>query len=580
MQTNRRNRWRASAMLSMLFSCLPVRADVVNGSFEVPSVGTGNFQYQPSLASWSFVGGAGISNVNSAFTSGAPEVPGGQQVGFLQGVSSMQQSVYLVPNSILSFQATQRVNYSDIQTLQVLVSGTPQAFILGTKNGVHVSTTSITPPTDYYESYAVKLASVPRAGYYTVSLAGTNGVGDATAFVDAVAISTPNNHAYGFWDQGIANGTWRSDYATSTNVPTYGPCLFTAWNYAYTPTNPNVEPNAIVTGGGTPYGATPPNPTPCFGNSGQYVYPSYPNSTWTSSSGYVTGSPHWIVDVNYEILQPVAGSDCPQVGPPNESRFILTPGTPGGPSISIDQATVQSDPAIGNYNVVSLISNDIANDNGHGCLPYLGYGVSSAHGNVKPIAIMDAASNYRPKLSFKESVFGADGQSVANAWLFLSLSGWNDNYKRMISISLGSSSAMSAYFNQNPQDFWMNSWFNWNTKNSYYYPGGIIRFITTQQLNSECGLNLPTLSFANTYTGSNGSPSSISSYNIDLYSLVRCAASTTDFNGAYPWFNPSGVTQLPDPIVVSQLNWTLEEDFEGTETPPQNWLAFWNPMIN
>jgi hypothetical protein len=568
------------SLASLLFFGATANAQVANGGFETPSLGAGNFAYQPSGASWSFSGNAGISNVNSGFTSGAPEVPAGQQVAFLQTNGSMQQTVYLVPSSILSFHATQRVNYGGVQTLKVLVNGGVQAFVLGTRQGNSISTASITPPAHYYETYAVKLTSVTRAGYYTLTIeAATTGV-DATAFIDSVALTTTSAHAYGLWDQGISLGTWRTDYPISTNVPSYGPCIFTSWNYTYF--NTSIEENAIVTAGGTPYGnglqGLPPTATygvpgkpasPCYGVAGGPSYPNYPQSDWQASPTYVAGNAHWIVDDNYETV--AIASSCTPVGPPNQSRPLVTPGNVG-PAISVNAVTTQTDPSIGNYNVVSLITNDPQGDNAFGCIPYVGYGVSATHGNVQPIAIMDAAGHYRPHLSFHESVFQADGK-VAVSWLVMSLSGWNDNYKRVISISLGKSDAAS---NLTPPLDNETQWWNWNIQNSYYYPGGVFRFTSIQELNSKCNLGLPALSFTITYVGSNGSPSSISAYNIDLYSLVHCVAGMIDNNAAKGWLNPQGAAQLPDPIVVSQLNWALEG---ADDSSLQDWIAFWNPQI-
>ena len=58
-----------------------VSLTVPNGSFETPVLGSGNFQYSPSGATWSFANGGGISGMNSPFT-GVPSVaPQGVQVG-------------------------------------------------------------------------------------------------------------------------------------------------------------------------------------------------------------------------------------------------------------------------------------------------------------------------------------------------------------------------------------------------------------------------------------------------------------------------------------------------------------------
>src|SRR5689334_289800 len=152
---------------------------VMNGGFETPNLGSGNFQYQPAGGSWAFSGGAGISNINSGFTGGAPEVPGGWQIGFIQNVGALQQTVYLSRGAVLSFHATQRPYYTANQSLQVTVNGVRQLFKLGNQGGQQGSYT-VTPPRDYYETYAVSLTAVLTSGYYTLRIEGINTIGDAT----------------------------------------------------------------------------------------------------------------------------------------------------------------------------------------------------------------------------------------------------------------------------------------------------------------------------------------------------------------------------------------------------------------
>src|ERR1700722_8838983 len=78
---------------------------------------------------------------------------------------------------------TQRVNLNSLlQSLSVTVGSYVQSFHLGSASGA-VTVTRVTPPTDYYESYAIKLA-VPSSYYNTfqnVEIAGLNTSGDATA---------------------------------------------------------------------------------------------------------------------------------------------------------------------------------------------------------------------------------------------------------------------------------------------------------------------------------------------------------------------------------------------------------------
>jgi hypothetical protein len=56
----------------------------LNGSFESPVVGSGGYRYNPGDSTWDFAGDSGLSGNGSAFTSGNPNAPDGEQVAFVQ----------------------------------------------------------------------------------------------------------------------------------------------------------------------------------------------------------------------------------------------------------------------------------------------------------------------------------------------------------------------------------------------------------------------------------------------------------------------------------------------------------------
>jgi len=510
-----------------------------NGGFEAPALANGVFNYGPSGASWSFTGGAGIAAPNSGFTTGAPEIPQARQVGFIQNTGTMQQTVFLAPGAVLSFMATQRNGYPDDQELQVLVNGVVQNFKLGAPSG-RVTVDRVKPARGYYETYAVRLASVTTSGNYTVTIKGLRTTGDGTALIDSVAVSTPASKAYGFWDQGLNSGAWRSDLPTSTPSFATGPCIATQ------------SPVGIVTAGATPNGnrdasgnVMPGFVTPCYGGPGGPSYPAYAVSNW-SSFGYTAGSgaAHWVTALNNEAVA-IAGCGS---GPPNQSLPNVPAGNPGA-SVLITSVTAASDPAIGNKNVANILyNNDPAQTNV--CIPYISFGASSAHGNEKPIAIATVGdTTHRPNIQFKEFVTTTDGSSYAVAWISFWVSGWNDNIRRLVQIQLGKQAGVADKFSNH--QIW-----NWNLVDSYYYPGAHTHNNNINRLNSTCGLGLPQLSFTNTYIGSGHSPSSITSYDVDIYDLMNCIASTGGFDGQ--------PTQLPDPLVISGVEWAIEQ----VQAPP------------
>lgn len=514
----------------------------VNSGFEAPVLANGVFNYTPASASWTFTGGAGIAAPNSGFTTGAPEVPESRQVAFIQNSGAIEQRVFLTPGAVLSFMATQRNGYADDQELQVQVNGVVQNFKLGNAAG-RITVNKVKPARGYYESYAVRLASVTTSGNYTIKILGLRTTGDGTALIDSVAVSTPSATAYGFWDQNLVSAAWRSDLPASTPSFATGPCIAQQSSVG------------IITAGATPIGNRDPQyphpvmpnfVTPCYGGPGGPSYPNYTQSNW-SASGYTAGSgaAHWVVALNNES---VALAGCGS-GPPNQSLPNVPAGSPGA-SLVVTTVTTGSDPAIGNKKVVNIFyNNDPAQPNT--CIPYLSFGASSAHGNTKPIAIATIAdTTHRPNIRFKEFVTYTDGSSHAALWLSFWISGWSDNIRRLVQVELGGRS-VDGKERYEPHQIW-----NWNVVDSYYYPGAHTHHNNVPRLNNSCGLGLPQVSFTNTYIGSGHSPSSITSYDIDIYDLMNCVVTTGAFSGV-----PS---QLPDPLVISGVEWAIEQ----VQAPP------------
>lgn len=552
---------RRSVLVLALLAAGAVQAQS-NGGFETPNLPFGSFSNAPSGASWIFTstatGTAGISDQSSSITTGAPEVPGAQQVGFIKNDGAIEQTVFLAPGSVLSFLATQRPGQTGLQNLSIRINGVLQNFIQGDPAGA-VTTTTITPPRDYYETYAVRLASVTSSGNYTVRIEGLGlSKFDVFALLDSVAVSTPTSKAYGFWDNGFTTETWRSDLPTNTSTFAVGNCPYTLSNYS------------IVAGGGTPYGngAAAPWGTPlaatCFNAaSGPNAFPAYPASNWYSNA-YVAGSPHWIVALNNES---VVSASCAS-GPPNQSLPNVPAGSPGS-TMLVTTVTAAADPAIGNKKVANIIYN--SDTSRQSCIPYLAFGASSAHGNVQPIAIMDNAGSHRPRLKFKGMVTGTDGSSFGVVWLSIWTSGWKDGIRRLMQVDIGSQGLPSGPGTRMP---FGSAYWNWNIKDSYYYPGAPVSQDNTQAMNSRCFMSTPSVSFTNTYIGSGHSPSSISNFDIDLYTLVRCMAAN---NG---WFG-TGMTQLPDPIVISGMEWSLETVQSVPAFPaPSTAIGIWDMRID
>jgi hypothetical protein len=172
----------ASALIATAFLASTNSAhaqSIVDGSFESPGVGTGNFAYNLSGSAWTFSSQSGVSSLVSGFTGGSfLSPPEGVQVGFLQDLGSISQSFTLATaysNFIVSFAAQQRINYGvQNQVTKVYLDGG----IVGT----------FTPSTGFFNSYSTTPTSL-SAGSHTLMIQGDTSVGDHTAYIDTVSLS-------------------------------------------------------------------------------------------------------------------------------------------------------------------------------------------------------------------------------------------------------------------------------------------------------------------------------------------------------------------------------------------------------
>jgi len=95
---------------------------VGNGNFESPEVSqsSGGYEYQPSGATWSFIGHTGIASNGSDLTSNNQDAPDGRQAGFLQAVGRIFQTRTVSAGTYtLSFQAAQGGNNTGEQQVRV-----------------------------------------------------------------------------------------------------------------------------------------------------------------------------------------------------------------------------------------------------------------------------------------------------------------------------------------------------------------------------------------------------------------------------------------------------------------------------
>jgi hypothetical protein len=162
--------------LSQVVNSGSVSASLINGSFETPSLGSG-YQYNPSGSGigWTF-SSSGIQGNGSAW--GAAPAPAGTQTAFIQGTSTMSQTLSLNAGTYtLSFSAAQRpcCVWPYVQPVKVTVDGAQIGAL-------------VTPASTSFSAVSINF-SVATSGAHTLAFSGTD-PSDMTTFIDAVTLTS------------------------------------------------------------------------------------------------------------------------------------------------------------------------------------------------------------------------------------------------------------------------------------------------------------------------------------------------------------------------------------------------------
>jgi hypothetical protein len=212
---------------------VPAPGPLANGGFELPDLAAGTFQYAPAGPGWAYSPSAGVAANGSGFTAGNPGAPAGDQVGFLQGLASVTQTLSLAAGSYrVEFRAAQRGNFNESQQVVRVSVG-----------GVAVGT--FTPAGAGYQAFATEAFTLAAAGTRLLVIEGLTG-GDSTALVDAVAVAAVSAQVP------LANAGFE--------VPIVGGS-FGAFTYAPAGAGWAFSPSAGVSGNGSGFTAgNPPAP--------------------------------------------------------------------------------------------------------------------------------------------------------------------------------------------------------------------------------------------------------------------------------------------------------------------------------
>lgn len=168
-----------------------------NSSFENPSIGNGQYRYNPAGGSWTFGGspGSGSGLVGNGSGFGNPNAPHGIQAAFVQATGSISQSIPGFTAGVtysVTFSAAQRPG--NAQSWNVKIDNN----VIGSYN----PGSGATSYTDYTATFTATAAT------HTLAFVGTDlAGGDNTIFIDNVRIAmvSPSAPNFGFETPSIGN---------------------------------------------------------------------------------------------------------------------------------------------------------------------------------------------------------------------------------------------------------------------------------------------------------------------------------------------------------------------------------------
>jgi hypothetical protein len=149
-----------------------------NLGFETP--GVSGYVANPVNAVWTFSGSCGITANGSGYTSGNPNAPEGRSVAYLQGASTISQTLSGFQSGklyTLRFSAAQRANWGGAQSWNVLVNGNVVASFAPAREATS------------YEDYVAQFTA--SGSTQTISFVGTGSTStDNTILLDNIRITT------------------------------------------------------------------------------------------------------------------------------------------------------------------------------------------------------------------------------------------------------------------------------------------------------------------------------------------------------------------------------------------------------
>lgn len=184
----------AAAAIATVTTASTAGAQVTNGSFELPPVTSGSYQYfgtanggaGSTTGGWTYVGQTGIINGSPTAFNTPSAAPDGSQVAFLQygSTSSISQSVTLAGGTYqLSF-------FSAGRNSQSYTGNTIFDAFLGPATLGTFTTATGDSYTQHTATFTVAGGTYDFGFRYDPAQVTRNGSGDNTAFLDAVQIAS------------------------------------------------------------------------------------------------------------------------------------------------------------------------------------------------------------------------------------------------------------------------------------------------------------------------------------------------------------------------------------------------------
>lgn len=350
-----------------------------------------------------------------------------------------------------------------------------------------------------------------------------------SAVVSMLAVSTMASAAY-FFDQGLQSAVVRTDY-NATNEGTSANPITVSNNPLYPCPDPGFT-ETICVDTNFPY------------SEDLYAPTVYSQAFPWSFNGGSTASEYWVLSLNNENWYT------------HEKDPLLSnfgePYNPGAPNLSLPRV----EPGYGimgfkpiiwteggeNFYRFHLVMNQVwSNPQGYGALPFMSIGAAHNRGNGSVLGYMNY--QYAPStVEWTSKVWDVYENSQIDYWasihFFITTAEWGGK-TRMIQIALYHESDLGNgaeihYSDPANGNYGLHYHWNWQTQESFWYPGADAAFMDAEDMYTLCGFSMTRLRNKN----------DSANYSVVLDDLFRCASDLDLFDEDMPVSNAVPITDV------------------------------------